>query len=394
MKNELLFISNCFNLYYNKLSLEKIEELTKKELYWDFILKKLIQSDIAPLAFHNLSIIKNNEIPKQFLDSLNNIYNYTIVKNIFIEKALEEILNAFYMEGIPVIPLKGAFMIGALYENIALRPLGDIDLLIKERDLDKIDAILLKNAYIKIKKDLFTVSYIKKKTLVELHYKLNLPLSLSIPHDFIWENALPEKIDNMTISYPSLEDAVIYSALHFSHHLSEAILCLSSYPGLKSILDIHEIISRKKESISWDYIIDASKKYKITAIVYSALYLSKLYFNTDIPWRRVRRMAPILLRRKVLEIFLLNKYLWLIAVNDKSEILLRRFPHAASLVYSCLFEEDCFKEKPFLCSVRKFAEKHYLPYPSFRAYFLYSIRIFLFIFIKMLLLANRESAKP
>ncbi|MCX6722750.1 MAG: nucleotidyltransferase family protein, partial [Candidatus Staskawiczbacteria bacterium] len=194
------------------------------------------------------------------------------------------------------------------------------------------------------------------------------------------------------VSYPSLEDAVIYSALHFSRHLSYTILCLWSFPGLKNILDIHEILSKKESAINWGYIAKTSKKYKITSIVYSGLYLSKKYFNTRLPIRYLSSVEPNFFKRKILETFLLNKYLQLMDARNKSEIGLFTYSHETNLIYACLFEEDYFKRKLFSYPIKAFAEEHKLPYPSFKTSILSLLRIFLFI--KMLLLKNRNSVKP
>ncbi len=50
---------------------------------------------------------------------------------------LERILQAFDEAGIPVIVLKGAALAATVYEDIGLRPMGDLDLLIHPEDFSQ-----------------------------------------------------------------------------------------------------------------------------------------------------------------------------------------------------------------------------------------------------------------
>lgn len=392
MKNELRFISACFNINYHFRASGKIKRLAKKGLDWDFILKKLVQSDIAPLAFYNLSGLKDSKIPERFISSLNDIYNTTAIKNILIWKDLENTLNAFYSEKIPAIPLKGAFMVDVIYKDISPRPLSDIDILVKRSDLDKINGLMTKKEYIKTKEDPFTVTYAKKTVIMELHHRINLPEPVNMPREFMWKNAEEKKIRDFHVLYPSPEDALIYSALHFCHHLSDAILYLSPFPGLKSILDIHEIVSKKKTALDWGYITKISKKYGISSMVYSGLHLSKICFDTAMPPGCLGSIEPDFFKRKILGAFLLNEYQRLIDMDDKSKIGLFKSPYETNLVYSCLFNAGHPGSKLFSRPIKEFAEKHGLPHPSLKTFFLYLIRPFLFI--KMLLSENRRPTKP
>jgi len=372
MKNELLFIKNCFNIHYSKQPPKKIAHLVKKSLDWDFILEKLAISDIAPLASYNLSHIKNKNIPREFLDSLDAAQKNAMAKNLLIWKSLEEISADFDSERIPAIPVKGAFMADIIYKDVALRPLADIDLLIKEPDLGKIDAIMLKNACTKSKKGDFSVNYIKEKMVIDLHYKLNFPSPLSITHDFIWERARKKGHSGTGMLYPSIEDAVIYTALHFFHHISDAFLYNAPLPPLKHILDIHEIISRKRNEIDWDYILRFSKKYNIRYILYLSLILSKIYFKTAVPHKVINKISPPLIRNKILMIFI-KKYINLQARR------INYYPKKINCVYYALFEKPYFKHRLFR-PVKDFAEEYGLPHPSLKTYCLYLLRPFLTLF--------------
>jgi hypothetical protein len=50
------------------------------------------------------------------------------------ENRLKKVLNEFSREGVTVIPLKGAAFQNLLYENIGLRSMTDIDILVHPKD--------------------------------------------------------------------------------------------------------------------------------------------------------------------------------------------------------------------------------------------------------------------
>lgn len=375
MRKELRFISSCFNINYQIESKKIIENLLNKNLDWDFILKKIIQSDIAPLAFYNLSGFKNTEIPAWFLENLKNRRDSAIVKNLFLYREADRLIDLLTRVNISAIALKGAFMSDIIYQNIDVRPLSDIDILIKKSDLEKTEAMMQKNSYIKIGGDLAAMQYIpdhgQSKTLIELHHALNIPNDISLPEDFMWSRAEKKEKSPAGMLYPSIEDSIIYAALHFFHHISEAFLLYAALPSLKSILDIHEIISKKQNEIDWNYIVEFSKKYKIRYILYLSLSLSKTYFKTPVKAGIINELKPPFVRRYAMRMFIIRKYLSVRPGN--------RYTETFRFVYYSLLEKPYLKQRIFK-TVNTFAKEYNLPYPSVKTYFLYIIRPVLALF--------------
>ncbi len=90
-------------------------------------------------------------IPKETAAALMGQYYATLGRNTQLFAALDEVLAAFEREEIPVILLKGAAFLykhqesaQTVYPNIGLRPMGDLDLLVKKADIPT--AVCLLNA--------------------------------------------------------------------------------------------------------------------------------------------------------------------------------------------------------------------------------------------------------
>ncbi|MBU1006039.1 MAG: nucleotidyltransferase family protein [Candidatus Omnitrophica bacterium] len=310
MNKELSLISLIFNPDHTPEARQRLENIIEQGLDWDYIFKIIVLSDIAPLTCYYLSRLKNNNIPDWFMQKLNDNRNNTITANMFLWKNLRGVLQGFDKENIPAILLKGAFMSDIIYENIAMRSLVDIDIMVKEKDLLKIDAILKNNSYAKIKEYPGEILYKKEtgvlydKLPIEIHYKLRLPSEILILSDFLWNNPIIKETNGLKMLYPSIENSLIYSALHFFHHLSEVFMWHCGFPGIKSILDIHEIITIKNDCINWKYITGFSKRYKTRHILYLSLLLSKLYFGTRIPENFMRSLKPNFIKKMLVRFWM------------------------------------------------------------------------------------------
>ena len=115
---------------------------------WNYILECSERQGISPLFYWNLKKINNSKyVPPEVMKSLEKMYYSNLARNMLLYDELSKILTAFKKVGIDTIVLKGAFLAEEIYKNIGLRPMSDIDLLIKEKDLQKAKNELTKLMY-------------------------------------------------------------------------------------------------------------------------------------------------------------------------------------------------------------------------------------------------------
>src|SRR5262249_36016098 len=85
-------------------------------------------------------------VPQELLRSLQHYYCTVVVHNARMATALVEIIGILQKRAIPVRPLKGPTLAALAYGDITLREFGDLDLLIRKRDLAAaIDALTAQN---------------------------------------------------------------------------------------------------------------------------------------------------------------------------------------------------------------------------------------------------------
>ena len=117
------------------------KNVVRNDLNWPYILQESIIQGTTCLLYYNL-LESKHKIPENIWESLKGIYYKNIYRNTKICQDISIVLSSFNKEDLKVIPLKGIFLAEKVYNNIALRAMTDIDLLVKKEDLPKIDEVL------------------------------------------------------------------------------------------------------------------------------------------------------------------------------------------------------------------------------------------------------------
>ena len=109
---------------------------------WRELVDQAIWHGVAPLLHHRLGRLKNLVIPPEQLVRLRDLYLHCLLKNRAILEQLSEIVRETTKAGYSVLFLKGAYLANCVYEEAALRPMTDIDLLARSHDVEKVQRLL------------------------------------------------------------------------------------------------------------------------------------------------------------------------------------------------------------------------------------------------------------
>ena len=274
-------------------------------LDWDYIIDCSIKQSISPLFYWNLNKIGNGkDVPSEVMKSLQKMYYNNLARNIFLYDKLSKILTVFKEMGIDTIVLKGAFLAEEIYKNIGLRPMSDIDLLIKEKDLQKAKMELTKLMYsaaifpTKLHEQFQTVLseelrfiHQDKNIVIEIHWDIQphqTPYKIDI--NKFWNNAKPVKIANIeTLTFTS-EDLLQHLCLHLDKHINSAA---PPARPLRDYCDIAEVTRHYKDTINWNYLLQSSKDYGIEEPIFQGLSTAKKYFGAFVPEDILSELEPI-----------------------------------------------------------------------------------------------------
>ena len=251
---------------------------------WSSVLEISYVHGVLPLVYKTLKTQK--DFPIEALNMFKTQNMQIAQMNMQMAAELVKIVKLMNVENIEIIAFKGPTLSQSIHHNIYHRQYTDIDILITQDNLFHAGTILLQNGYesehsieflrnktlLKIEKD-FTLSNIKNKISLELHWKLfeNKLIHKSNLHYFT------EPFNYVTINEQEIrvlndEQLLLYLALHGSKHYWERI---------EWIVDIDRLI--RKQNINWQTLLQLAKQLEIENIFYFCLSVSHTMFNTPIP---------------------------------------------------------------------------------------------------------------
>jgi hypothetical protein len=288
--------------------IHKTKEILNDCLNWDDIVKSSMRHGISPLLYQNLSKIDDGEyVPAEVMTKLRILYYKIAARNTLHYYELSKILIAFNDVGIDVIVLKGAFLAETVYKNIGLRPMGDIDILVRREDLQmakkkmsELGYAFLYDNYPEVFNEQFgcELEYFKKVNnrnlkgvRLELHWEF-MPKHACIKIEIgrIWQNAQTASIANIDVLTMRPEDLLLHLCVHLKKH---------KFNGLRWFCDISEIVNCY--NLNWKYFVESARRYKISMLVYYVLYFTRALIDRSIPAEVLDKVRPNRFKMKLFE---------------------------------------------------------------------------------------------
>ena len=263
------------------------QELSRPDLDWNDVAAAACAHGVAPLIYHNLhrsGVIRL--VPPRAMETLRNSYYGNAARNSLLYDELRNVLNGFRDKKIEVIVLKGAALADTVYPNRALRPMSDIDLLVRKEQLGKVESKLLDMGYMveeRVKPKEFQREHhyhwvFKKKSAiaVEIHWNIKRPTGpFRIDIDGLWDRAKPIQIAGVEALALSPEDLLLHLCQHMHKH--------KLIGGIRPLCDIAHVVEYYKDAIEWTVFETRSYQWGIAQYAYLALYLAKELLDARIP---------------------------------------------------------------------------------------------------------------
>ncbi len=217
-------------------------------------------------------------------DKLVETYTRISLANQRILAKLTQVLTLFHAQGIDCILLKGADILPRLYGVRGVRPMTDADLLVHERDLPAIDAILTGLGFLPqidgnpVYRD--QDSHLLLDMITEVWYSDDL--------EGIWKRAIQRTMAGLQVKGMGTDDLLIYltaySVLHRGHF----------QPSFAQDL----ALLARKEGLHWDFIVREARRLHLKIPLYHGLSHASLGEFSPIPGRILPRLAPTNLAEK------------------------------------------------------------------------------------------------
>jgi hypothetical protein len=226
---------------------------------------------------------------------------------------------------IPTIVLKGLWLCEKIYHVPSMRPGGDIDILVRRRDVDACLKLLAEQGIDEfwpnlLKDEYFTRHHLHQQRSTpdlniwfEIHWALDHPYTLlTIDYESIFERARPARLLGAPVQEMAVSDLLLSLAIHLVKHavylpslvdredLPRIILAdgMSMY-----YLDVTEVLKQYPD-IDWDLTIHLAREWGAVDILGSVLHVCKRYFDAPVPGKvfdALRISRPWTLTRQLMD---------------------------------------------------------------------------------------------
>ena len=260
---------------------ERIEQLLQDDIDWAFLLRAASRHGLLPLLYWHLNTICPKAVPAPVLAQLQQYFQTTARRNLFLMQELLRLLDVSQQKQIPAIPLKGPVLAATVYGNLALRPFGDLDLLVHRRDISRATDLLLSEGYQRVSRRLdkdvsierpgndnssseldpqevaylgpqyYTFVRYDGRVRIDLQWRITRSsFSFSLDAERLWERLEPVSLSGSTILTFSPQDLCLILCVHGAKHMWEE---------LRWVCDVSELIHAQKE-VDWEQVLKRARK--------------------------------------------------------------------------------------------------------------------------------------
>lgn len=262
------FILLCLRGRFDSQALREAGGLAKREpVEWEEVERLVWGEALGPLLF---SIVRGRELlPPAFETALHDAYLGSAVRNTLLLHELSQVGDQLAGEGIPLLALKGASLAEDVYGNVALRPMRDLDILVRHEDAERAVRVLRSNGYQTADPEVHTgmsLAYenelkLQKEGIVETTLEVHWHLLDSPSYQFgmgmewFWETARPRTGDGVAGLMLGPEALLLYLCAHLAlHHRSCGILWRH---------DVAEVLRRYGDELEWPCVLQRAVEYEL-----------------------------------------------------------------------------------------------------------------------------------
>ncbi len=255
-----------------------------------------------------------NLLPKNTINHLTKIRRDTHIKEIYRAKHLQKFLDLLAKAETKCLVLKGAALAHSFYQHPFQRPHLDTDILIEQKDKDKINQLLLANGFIKS-------TNISGKLISHQNTYRQIDLGIAHAYDIHWKisnrnayadlfdfNKLYERkitLSGSDFSFYTLDEinTFLHLTVHYFGHRSD------ERDRLIWVYDLH-LIANKFSNQQWDSLLEISNHKRLDPLIKHLLELCKNTLATEIPQHVFDRLKQSRIQLSEIEFKRLNAEQW------------------------------------------------------------------------------------
>ncbi|MFC1948351.1 nucleotidyltransferase family protein [Chloroflexota bacterium] len=357
----------CARVYMPSERREVLKSLLEQLSDWDLLLEKAIYQRLVCLVAHHLRSEELSAfVPQSIQQTLHNIYYTSLVRNMLLQNELSKLLSSFQQEGIPNIVLKGAAMLGNVYQDISLRSMGDMDILVHPDHLNQAVDVALEQGYSHITsphsqetarkklRHLATMQNRETRITLEIHQHIE---DVDSPYHFdlrnFWDRAHRINISGADTLILAPEELLIHLSLNFIRDRH-----YDSRNAIGQLCDISEVITYFRESLNWNLLETMAKELGIESTLHCALYICKQVLDANVPTNVLSSIQPSGFNTSILTLFINRRIFdtrdWILLDWMAPKRKYNLYKSMLTIIYKILriplqvFREDGFRKRKLI----------------------------------------------
>jgi hypothetical protein len=288
---ETLLILACVR---RDLDVERIQNLVKRGPDWHAILRRVERWSLAPLMYTSLrQADPTDRVPDPVAQRLRHLYRRQTIQWIDQRQVLRETLQRFSEANVPAIVLKGAALATLVYPSPALRPMKTVDLLVRQRDAARVEALLKSmrdapespaaaGAGAGSERSLGHRSRRRMSVLEVCTHILPLRrpagrlLAAHMPIENLWERTRSAQIESAAV--------LVFSPEHLLLHIALDLAFAGGFVGhARTLCDIGQTCGRYGDAIDWSQVVAEARAFRMVKPLYYALRWAHELVGADVP---------------------------------------------------------------------------------------------------------------
>jgi hypothetical protein len=257
---------------------------------WKTLIDLARRHAVSPLLFWRL---RERQIPEAgLLEELHREYYAAAVRGMVVGRHLAQVLGTLAAAGVPALVLKGSAA-AAFYPDPALRPYGDLDILVSQDQVHQAEAALNRLGYARLRPKEWKLAYGYDLPLmsrdgrpaVEIHWRLGYPEAAGhLPAEEVWARAVPWMVDGQE----ALRLEAVDAALHLCAH---ALVKHRSRLGIRPLCDL-ALIADGWGQPEWRALAQRAAEYGLARPVYLMLTLAERALGLAVPAEAMAALRP------------------------------------------------------------------------------------------------------
>ncbi len=250
-----------------------------REVDWPSLAERAFQEGLAPFLYGHLrgmGLIA--ALPPATATFLSRIYAETSLLNQHLIEALADLDKALSKRGLQVILFKGMALLRTVYRDPALRPMEDIDLIVRQGQTAPLKEALEEMGF--AQKRLYPEGFAKGILAIDVHRSFTSSERIGsreevmdVQMDEVWENAVPVG-ESASLLVLAFNDQMVALSYHLLKH---------RYGRLIWLADILEILEAGRPILDWERLTAHCRRMRADKIVLYALLMAQRLLGCGVP---------------------------------------------------------------------------------------------------------------